>query len=501
MEAASSNPVLWTRADAGITPPILSPGRNVWRMANSSRTAVLIDAADYYRRLEQVLRRARRSILIVGWDFNGSIKLRPDCNEQSETLGTLLRRLVEQHEQLEIRILVWELGAIYSQKRLSLSPDEEWLDHPRILLRLDGEHPLRASHHQKLVCIDDQIAFTGGIDLTVKRWDTSAHLPHHHARTMPDGESYGPVHDVQIAVEGDAAKALGDLIRRRWEIATGEKHSPVHSGAECWPVDLTPDFRNTEIGIARTRPSVSGRAARREVAMLNHDALNNARRCIYIETQYFASGMIGRILARRLEEEDGPEIVVLVTRSSRGIFERIVMGGNRDRLIRKLKKADRFDRLRIMYPVVPNTGTGDGCEILIHSKVIVVDDSFLRVGSSNLNNRSEGLDTECDVAVEAKNRAQREAIAWLRDRLVAEHLGTTPEALKRAVEEEGSLVAAIDRLNTNGRGLRHFAVDIRGSTSLLFTTGLLDPKRPYWPLQRWFHRIRLWAKRLSGGLV
>ena len=476
------------------TSRILAPGRNIWRIEQATRAAVLVDADAYYRCLEQSLLMARRSIWILGWDFNGQISLHPDDGPNPETLGSLLRSLVEKHEHLEIRLLIWGLGAVYSQKRLNLFLDEEWSHDPRIHLRLDNKHPLRASHHQKLVCIDDSVAFAGGIDLTIKRWDTSEHLAGHPARTEPDGTPYAPVHDIQMAVEGDAAMALGDLARQRWHVATGEEHGPAHADAERWAAGLVPDLVDMEVAIARTWPARSGRPARREAALLNHDALTSARRSIYIETQYFASSAIGRILANRLKEKGGPEIVILVTESARGVFERFVMGGNRDRLIRRLKRADRSGRLRVMYAVVP--GKDEEQEVLIHSKVVIVDDRFLRIGSSNLNNRSEGLDTECDLAVEAKNNDESRAIASLRDRLLAEHLGSTPEAVRSTVEREGSLVQAIDRLNIQARGLREFKVG-RGGIGSLFGTGLLDPKRPYWPMQLLFWRVRQWAHRVS----
>jgi phospholipase D1/2 len=432
---------------------------------------------------------ARRSIWILGWDFNSRISLRPDGGPHTETLGELLRGLVEKREQLEIRVLIWALGVIYSQHKLNLSPAGEWADHPRIHVRLDHKHPLRASHHQKLVCIDDNIAFAGGIDLTVKRWDTSEHVAHHPARAEPDGNPYGPVHDVQMAVEGEAARLLGDLARGRWRVATGEQRSSASTGSACWPAGLAPDFLDAEIAIARTRPALSGRSEVHEAALLNHDALKSARQCIYIEAQYFASSAVGRILADRLKEEDGPEIVILVTQSARGLIERFVMGGNRDRLIRRLKRADSFGRLRVMYAVVPDERTGGELEILIHSKVMIVDDRFMRVGSSNLNNRSEGLDTECDLALEARDEAQSSAILGLRNRLLAEHLATTPEKVRGAIEEERSLVRAVDRLNTQPRGLREFKVG-PGGTGPLIGTGLLDPKRPYWPLQWLLRRLR-----------
>src|SRR5690606_28770237 len=125
------------------------------------------------------------------------------------------------------------------------------------------------------------------------------------------------------------------------------------------------------------------------------------RRHIYIESQYFAFFGLAHIIEQHLQSPDGPEIVTIVTRASHGLVEKIMMGYNRDRLIRRLKRADRYNRLRVMYPVVPDGEDGEQ-DVLIHSKLLIIDDRFLRLGSSNLNNRSEGLDTEADIAVEAK---------------------------------------------------------------------------------------------------
>lgn len=176
------------------------------------------------------------------------------------------------------------------------------------------------------------------------------------------------------------------------------------------------------------------------------------------------------------------------------------MGRNRNRLIRRLKRADAHGRLRIMYPVVPKAD-GSERQVLIHSKIVVIDDRFVRVGSSNLNNRSEGLDTECDIAVEAKNDEERSAIRRLRDDLLAEHLDAEPEAVARIVEQTGSLVAALDNLNVRARGVRPFAVSPQdGKTSALPATGILDPRMPFWPMQHLRKRMGTLASRLFGGL-
>jgi phospholipase D1/2 len=481
--------------------PIVVPGRNAWRTARADKFAFLVDGALYFRRLDQALQFARREIWIVGWDFNPDITLSAPDRADAPTLGDTLRALVEQHPQLHIRILVWAMGPIYSSRSLKLFARNGWPDHPRIHLRFDARHALRGAHHQKMVVIDDALAFAGGIDLTKGRWDDRSHVAGSKQRLTLHGDLYGPLHDIQAMVSGAAAREIGDVARHRWKLATGEEIAADEQQASYWPDDLAADMSGCMVAIARTEPALFGHRGRREAIRLTHDALKAARRHIYIETQYLASFAIARTLARRLREPDGPEIVILVTESSRGLIEQFVMGHNRNRLIRRLKRADTHDRLRIMYAVVPDGEDGE-CEVLIHSKIIVVDDRFVRVGSSNLNNRSEGLDTECDIAVEARTEGERSAITKLRDGLLAEHLDTSPDAVANEVERTGSLVAALDSLNVQPRGLRPFAIfPQNGKINPLPATGILDPKMPYWPMQRFRERLGTLASKLFGSFL
>jgi phosphatidylserine/phosphatidylglycerophosphate/cardiolipin synthase-like enzyme len=474
---------------------ILEPGRNCWRIERAERAAVLVDGACYFCRLEQALRSARRSILIVGWDFDGRIRLRPDAGDASPPLSDLLRSLVEAHPELELRILIWSIATLHAPgETLPLIAGAPWQDHPRIQLRLDQEHPIYAAHHQKMVCIDDRLTFAGGIDLTVDRWDTARHEADDPLRLTPDGQAYAPVHDLQMMVDGAAARALAELARLRWRNATGEAVEPARTDGELWPSDLEPDFVGTPVAIARTAPQWGDGPAVREVAALTMDMLQAARHSIYIEAQYFVSFALGDLLARHLANQDGPDVVIITSMTLPGAFERFVMGSNRDRLIRRMRRADRFDRLRVCHPVVPTAG-GEPCGVLIHAKLVIVDDVLLRVGSSNLNNRSVGLDTECDLAIEAGDESERRGIARLRERLLAEHLDVSPESVAQAVAAEGSLVRAIDALNTGARGLRPFAaMGSSGPTRPLFGTRLLDPRRPFEPL--WFLRKK---RRRSAG--
>jgi phosphatidylserine/phosphatidylglycerophosphate/cardiolipin synthase-like enzyme len=178
-------------------PRILAKGVTCWRIAPADRVAVLIDAAAYYRALLDAFRRARWCIMILGWDFDPGVRLEP--TDPATELRRLLPELVERRPQLQVRLLIWDVAVVYGPSNpVHQLLEREWQAHPRVQLRFDGQHPFGAAHHEKLVCIDDALAFAGGIDLTVKRWDTPAHDPADPRRRHASGESYDPVHDLQI---------------------------------------------------------------------------------------------------------------------------------------------------------------------------------------------------------------------------------------------------------------------------------------------------------------
>lgn len=478
---------------------IIDLGSNAWRADAAEKVGFIVDGADYYKALADVLPRAEKRIWIVGWDFHPDIKLDPRHSET--TLGTFLRSLVEANPDLDIRVLVWSMGPIYSGKSLKLYSEKGWSNHPRIHLRFDSRHPLRGSHHQKIVAIDDRLAFLGGIDLTARRWDEQSHAASNPFRVSPDGTPYNPVHDLQAVVAGDAAVDIGDLCRRRWARATRERHGRIAVEGELWPSTVEPALAGCQVALSLTDPGRGRRRSKRQAMQLTIDALWSAERHVYMETQYLAFFGVADCLCRRLAEPDGPEIVIILTRASHGLLEKLVMGGNRDRMIRRLRRADRHGRLKVMYPVVPTEDGGEQ-DVLIHSKLLVIDDRFVRIGSSNINNRSEGLDTEADIGIEAGSEGCEASIVGLRNRLLAEHLDTTEVEVAGAIAASGSLVASIEALNIGRRGLREMEVaDSKAGTQPVWGTDLIDPSRPLRPIRSLRRGLDAVASRVMAIFV
>lgn len=437
---------------------IIAEKRNCWRVDHASRAACLVDAASYFSAFTAALESASRSVMIVGWDIDSRTRLirKDESVSRDVTLGGLLEKVVERSPELEIRLLIWDYAFIKVMEReLWLTYKLGWKTHPRIHFSWDNAHPLGASHHQKMVVIDDQLAFCGGIDLSKWRWDTPEHRFDDPRRIDPVGNRYKPYHDVQMMVEGDAARALGDLARERWHRAGGLASGPVEidTASSLWPKMITPQFQDVEVAISRTDPVFKGRSEVREIEQLYLDSIREAKQSIYIENQYTTSHAVGDALAERLQESDGPEVVVVTHVESGGWLEKNTMDVLRSRWIKRLQEADRHDRFRIYYPHLPDYA--NQC-LTVHAKVMIVDDCFLRVGSSNLCNRSMGLDTECDLSVEvSENEAERTAMTTFRNTLIAEHTGQAPQAIKELIDRNGSsLIDAIDSLGDHDRSLR-----------------------------------------------
>lgn len=475
--------------------PLLRPGETCWTIARANRVAVIIDAADYFATVREAVLNATHSVLLIGWDFDTRVKLGRSGGRSKvpDKLGKFLTWVIEQRPELRIFVLRWDLGSIHALGR-GATPLYllDWMTDERIRFKLDGVHPPGSAHHQKIIVVDDAIAFCGGIDITADRWDTRDHLDDNPARIRPTSRRrYGPWHDVSTAVDGDLARALGDLARDRWKRATGEDlEPPPPSISGFWPKGLKPTFTDIDVAVSRTQPKQEGEAGIHEIEALNLAAIAGAKRTIYIESQYFASRKITEAMAKRLREPRGPEIVVINPESADGWLEEKVMGSSRARLLGVIAKADKHNRFRIYTPVT--TGRQP---IYVHAKVMVVDDLFLKVGSSNLNNRSLGFDTECDLSIEARPRvgdAVRQTITDLRNDLLAEHLGVEIAVLAKALDAtDGSLIAAIEALRSEGRSLVPFVPpELNAAEEALAESTLLDPERPSSRWTRWKAKLR-----------
>jgi len=135
-----------------------------------------------------------------------------------------------------------------------------------------------------------------------------------------------------------------------------------------------------------------------------------------------------------------------------GWLETKTMGVGQARFMARLDDDAIRDRIRFCYPYV-RTGD-DETAVMVHAKIMIVDDLVAHVGSSNLNNRSLGLDTECDLAIEARDDREHRRVRNLLGRLLAHHLGQPRSRVAEELEATGSLIETVDALSDQRRGLR-----------------------------------------------
>lgn len=460
---------------------ILTPSRNVWRIEPASRASVIIDAAAYFQAVREACLKAQRSIFVLGWDIDSRTRLVGPAGDVEDgypvQLADFLSALAKERPQLQIQLLLWDYSVLYSLEREPFPMvNLQWNTADGVRLALDNCVPFGCSQHQKIVLIDDAIAFSGGLDLTIARWDTPAHEAVNPHRVTPKGVAYRPFHDVQIAVDGEAARALAGLARARWRAATSEDVPLVSAGCDPWPSSLKPDFTDVDVGIARTQPSMDEDEGIREVEQLFVDSIAAAERSIYIENQFLTSLKVGQALALRMKERPELEALIVLPLNHDSWLAESTMQNGRLRFTRLLAEAGVSDRARVVYPYVagpPQTHT------MVHSKVMVVDDRFLRVGSANINNRSMGSDTECDLVIEAQTDGQRDSISNVRNRLLADHCGVTPLDVADLLRPGASLIEASRKLSGNGHALRELddgAPEVLQGAS--YIEGIADPEQP-----------------------
>lgn len=456
---------------------------NCWRISHADRVSFLIDGAAYFEALSDAIEQAQKTILIAAWDIDSRIQLlkRNDSANNQKDLGEFLNAKAKSTPGLHVYILNWDFPMLYVREREWLPIfNLGWKTHRRIHYHLDDEHPIGASQHQKVVVVDDRVAFCGGLDLSNSRWDTPEHIPDDPRRKTPDGKSYSPFHDIQMAVEGEAAATLGEVFRDRWEQATGNRIDLNRSeSVSPWPKNLPPDLSDIEVAISRTLPAYKGREEVREVEQLYIDGIGAAEKSIYIENQYLTSAKVAQALGNSLSQEEGPEICMILPRESSGWLEQSTMDALRARFLESLFKADRHHRLRVFYPTLDDGETS----LYVHSKLMIVDDQLAVIGSANLSNRSMGLDSECNLAIEAGgDSTAAEAIASLRNRLLSEHLGAPVDRVSKALVDQASMIKAIEALTASSvRRLENlqyrqsFPID---GASIVHGHQILDPEAP-----------------------
>ncbi len=440
------------------------------------------EAGPYYERVSEVLENARRHAVIAGWQIDSRLPMpRPGHALDPgafETLRNKLIRLCQKNTVLEIYLLIWDHAYFYMAER-ELWQGRIWEKiHPRVHFVFDNRHPFGASHHEKLCVVDGEIAFCGGIDLCDERWDSPEHLYKDARRSLDlKAERHGPYHDLAVEVRGPICNLLLQQLGERWRRVCNVPFPTTRDGN---PASIAAPRL---VYVSRTETDIEAggvsRRLRREVEFLFRDLIASAEHRIILEGQYYWSLLLHDILRAKIAAMRGRpdfEIVLLVAELESVHSPTRRMAAFEARLLRDLEIAAELAgvRLRTLAPRVFRPGLPPR-PIYVHSKILVVDDRYVSIGSTNLASRALRLDTETHLTREARTPEERREIRELAEWML-NHWG-----LDRTESQSSRDARAVAFLPGLRSAFRHGALGPRWEK-------LFDPAAPLFFAIR--HRLR-----------
>jgi phosphatidylserine/phosphatidylglycerophosphate/cardiolipin synthase-like enzyme len=417
--------------------PILEVGRNCDRIAPVDASGVLIDARDYYLAVHAAILSAQHHVAMLGWQFDSGVPLVRGEDLARATGPARLLELIEHaaaaRPELRFYLLAWDYSLVFALEREWMQRLKfDWSTNERIRFAFDDQHPVGASHHQKLVIVDGAIAFAGGIDLCESRWDDRRHALGNSDRVRRKGDPQKPYHDLMAYCTGPAVGELAGLFCERWRRATGERLQLAPRSADA---ALPPELPGA-LAIEAERVAISTTFGAHErsdtprieqIKRLHEDAIASAARLIYIETQYFTARAVHAALCARMKAP-GPrlEIAIVMPKGADTPKENFALGGAQDWVLSSLAvtAAEHGHELIVLFSAAQDDA-GELVATFIHSKLLAVDDRLLTVGSANCTNRSMSFDSELNLAWEssAPGDAVARGIARVRASLLCEHAG------------------------------------------------------------------------------
>ena len=384
---------------------------------SGNKVEVLIDGQEALPAMQAAIEGARSHVHIANW--HATPGFRPVREPGAPTLRDLLAGTAE---RVPVRLLLWAgppVPAFQPTRGLVKRERARFTDGTKIRCALDARERTMHCHHEKLVIVDDTVAFVGGVDFTALEGDR---------HDSPDHQPDRPLgwHDLTARIEGPAVADVAEHFRSRWTEISGEGlPAPRATG---------PVGRST-VAVLRTIPDGTyDFAPNGEFTILDSylRALRSARRLIYLENQFFWSPEITEVLIEKLCDPpaDDFRVVLLLPRKPTN-------GADTTRgQLGRLFAADRTEGNRRLLAATISAHDGEqSSPVYVHAKLGIVDDEWMTIGSANLNEHSLFNDTEVNVATD-----DRELIRETRLRLWAEHL-------QRARSEvDGDPTGVVDRL-------------------------------------------------------
>lgn len=362
-----------------------------------NRVEVLVDGHEVLPAIASAIEAAKKSVHLAGWCASPDFRLTREPG--SPTLRELLAATAS---RVPVRVLLWAGPPVPmfepTRKRVQAAR-REFMRDSAVSCVLDARERTLHCHHEKIVVVDDEVAFVGGMDLTAVEGDR------HDTADHPPREPLG-WHDLGTRLEGPIVADVADHFRLRWQEIAGE---------ELPPAPPPPPAGSSSAQLVRTIPERTyDFAPKGEFSLLDSylRALRSATRLIYVENQFLWSPEVTEVLLDKLREPPSPDfrvVLVLPRKPSNGADT------TRGQLGRLLDADDGNHHL-----VAATLSSHDGetsSSVYVHAKLAIVDDRWLTIGSANLNEHSLFNDTEVNVVTDDPGVARDTRL-----RLWSEHL-------------------------------------------------------------------------------
>ena len=252
-------------------------------------------------------------------------------------------------------------------------------------------------------------------------WDTEEHLVFEPRRMLFDSTTeervavvnreelpdLPPRKDYMLMIEGPSAQDAADAFHRRWEylintVPSQDEPIPYQDNATDFEVNraIAPVADGVQAQVTTTMPAPFSEYS---IAESWFNAVRNANDYIYIEDQYFRIPMLVDAIAQRMDEVPDLRLIVI----TQSVSEWTDPGCAWTYLTHQ-EVSSRFpDRYMLLtlraFDYVETWGINETesrfVDMNIHSKMLIVDDIFMSVGSANKNNRGAVYEGEMNVAV------------------------------------------------------------------------------------------------------
>jgi phosphatidylserine/phosphatidylglycerophosphate/cardiolipin synthase-like enzyme len=433
--------------------PFAASGSYPVRAGN--RVRPLIDGEPAFNRICEAVEAAQHSVwLTIAWIWD-SFRMPGDRGSLFDVLDAAAARGVD------VRVIFYRHtaeGAFPRHIVFGGTPEQRlWLENrgSRLLARWDST-PVWSFHHQKSWIVDagrdTEVAFVGGMNMR-----PSTVAPRGHAGAGGDSSQD---HDAYVEIAGPCATDVHHNFVQRWNEASERLEvdglfGHAHDDMLPFPVRLSPQRGAILAQVQRTIPRghyLEGawtlRDAVYDIAAGEYSveeqyarAIDAARHAIYIENQAFsAPDMLARLKAAL---ERGVQTAVVLPVQGEHHMRVMRQSAEHRRTFELIAACGEHENFTLAGLAGP-APDGSRANVYVHGKLMLVDDAFATIGSTNFADRSFRNQTEMNVSFR-----DTAAVKALRCDLFDEHLGMDTSA--RGAADALRLFAATARANARRR--------------------------------------------------